>query len=103
MAKKGKNGNHRKRQLTVPLAVVGGFAVPITKMYQGFRGEGLTGALNEAIKGFIGYRPTAKTWDFMCLKDGLLPVVVGITVHKMASALGVNRMLASTGIPILRI
>lgn len=102
MAKK-KNGSHRKPGLTIPVAVVAGFAVPVSKAYDRYRAEGIQGAVNGMVNYFTGFQPSAGGWSASHLQYGLLPVVVGLAVHKVASALGVNRVLANAGIPILRI
>jgi hypothetical protein len=50
-----------------------------------------------------GYEPRNKSFNLMYMKDGTLPIVGGLVVHKLASKLGVNRMLSQAGVPLLRI
>jgi len=88
--------------MTIPVAVVAGFALPVSRSFGVYGTHGFNGVANELMKSFTGYANDG-TWDFQRLKFGTLPVVLGITVHKVMSALGVNRLLASTGIPLIRI
>jgi len=37
------------------------------------------------------------------MRLGLMPLAVGVLVHKVAGRLGINRAIASTGIPFIRI
>lgn len=103
MAKSKENNKRKSKQMTIPIAVVAGFSIPAAKAWEGFKGSGISGAVAMLSRGFTGYAPWAGTWDYRDLKMGLLPVIVGMAVHKVASALGINRALASTGIPLVRI
>ena len=93
--------NYRKRNgFTIPLGVVAGIAVPTAlalneKTWQQ--------KVTQVSRSLIGYRPWAGTFDFRDLKMGLLPILMGIGVHKVAGMLGINRVLASSGLPVIRI
>lgn len=101
MAKKNRRSNGKKG-ITIPLAVVAGFAVPTRYVSYKFQSEGWRGGLKEMTKVFTGLQDDGN-WNITHLKYGTLPVVLGLTVHKVMSALGVNRLLAQSGIPIVRI
>lgn len=101
MAKK-KNG-HKRNGITIPVAVVSGFAVPTLRAIDKVKLGTIQDGFVEVVKDFTGYKPYAGTWDWRDLQYGLLPVVVGMGVHKVASALGINRALAQAGVPLLRI
>lgn len=103
MASRKKKRSNGKRGLTIPVAVVAGFAVPVSKAYTRFKNEGVQGGVNAMVNYFTGFQPNDGGWNANHLQYGLLPVVVGLAVHKVASALGVNRVLSGAGIPILRI
>jgi hypothetical protein len=72
-------------------------------MQYGITGE--EGAIAELSRTMTGFNPyaTPMTWESWRLKYGLVPVIAGVAVHKLANLLGVNRAIAGAGIPILRI
>lgn len=95
----------RKNGFTIPLAVMAPIGVVgATAISTGSLKDGanyITGALT-------GYRPDwkEKGWSpFHAerLKSGAFPILLGIFAHKVAGKLGVNRMLASSGVPFIRI
>lgn len=51
---------------------------------------------------YIGYNVVTKKFNFDALKVGLWPLVLGILIHKFVGGrpLNLNRVLASTGLPI---
>jgi hypothetical protein len=103
-----KKRSYRKRKgFTIPLAVVGGL-VPTgldvfhaTQDYGWMAGldhvslctTGITSKPDGSVEWHPGYA-AKKLW---------LPLGAGIVVHMLASKLGVNRMLARIGIPVLRV
>jgi hypothetical protein len=85
------------------LAVVAGFIplasdIAVQVKAGDFRQAGMV-----AVHNTIGYNGWSKGWDMAGMKTGLFPILAGIMVHKLAGALGVNRMLAAAGIPYLRV
>jgi len=93
----------KAKGMTLPLAVVGGLlpgatAVITTGTKTGWEAAGRTA-------GFIytGYDYTTGKWSIDNMRLGLMPLVVGVLVHKVASRLGINRAIASTGLPFVRI
>jgi len=97
-----KRGGSRK--MTLPLAVIAGFAVPVTHSINAYKGGGgVSGAFNQLSMDMTGVSAIDNTFQFTRLKSGLLPVVAGIMVHKAAGYLGINRALAQCGIPLVRI
>jgi hypothetical protein len=97
------------RKFTLPLAVVAGFAPIVMGTIDHTRWNGLGGAdggIDWAIRGLTGYSPNkayGRTWEFKRLTAGALPILIGLLTHKIAGRLGINRMLASAGIPIIRL
>lgn len=91
--------------MTIPLAVVGGLAAgmyePAQKLIEGDYGY----ALALLSRNYTGFRPGTGTWEPGYLKNGLLPLVAGLMVHKFVggSPLNLNRALAASGIPFIRI
>lgn len=104
-----KGGNKRMgRKLTIPLALVGGLAagtaVAIDRVMKG----NIIGALDDvAFKyaGVAGVQGGNPHFVMEGLKQGLVPLIIGALIHKFVGGapLNVNRVLASSGIPFIRI
>ena len=98
-----KTRRRKKNGFTIPIAAV----LPVA--YVGYNGilyalhQSPQVAMEKATKWFTGYSLENGTWSWENLKFGLLPVAGGVIVHKIASKLGVNRALASAGVPWVRI
>ena len=98
-----KRVGHRRKSMTVSLAMVGGFIPLLSKALSGYRFAGIEGAGRELTIGLTGYNPQTKKWSLMDLAEGVGPIIGGALVHKLANRVGINRMLAKSGIPLLRI
>jgi hypothetical protein len=91
--------HHKKHSMTIPIAIVAGFIPPAVGVWDRRSDPKQMG--NFALAAFTGidngrFNPAA-------LRYGALPVAAGFLAHKIASRLGVNRALASAGIPLIRI
>lgn len=99
----------RKANTGVSVAVIGGFVPLVGYTLDGFNrgGSNLTDKLRNGLRymslATIGYDFVDKKWYPGEIWKGILPVVGGVMVHKVASKLGVNRALARAGIPFLRV
>jgi hypothetical protein len=94
-----------KRKFTLPLAVVAGFtpaAIDLMDAWQSHSHDPKAVA-TEMGRIFLGWDYWSATWNPSLMKWGTFPIVGGILVHKLANKLGVNRLIASTGIPVIRI
>lgn len=100
--------HHRKKKFTLPLGVVAGFTPEIMRIWRTTNGLKSPGnALRCIAEDFAGvglwspghvYISPAKAFE------GWLPVLLGIAAHAIVGQrLGVNRMIARMGIPIVRI
>ena len=102
MAKR-KKGRRSKPGMTIPIAVTAGILAgmkrPISFALKG-RWED---AVNVTSRYYTGWDPDKRQWEYTDMKVGVVPLVVGVLVHKLASKLGVNKMIARAGIPIIRI
>lgn len=100
--KKRRNG---KRKFTLPLApIVGVVAMP---SLQATANAALKGQFQEAMvqaKGVVGITRDG-AFNAQLLISNIAPLVVGGLVHKFVGGapLNVNRMLASAGVPVIRI
>ncbi len=103
MAKK-KEAKRKAPQMTLPIAFIGGFAplvMHIKSRVQG--GDGWVGGIAKGVQTGMGYNPDTKQWGIGNAKLGILPIMLGFGVHKLAGMLGVNRALAQAKIPLIRI
>jgi len=101
LAKKGQV--HRARSWTIPiLPIVGIAAAPVTGYAIGYALQGDWVSAVKQLGGFAGIRADNGQFNFGVLMQNMGPVVIGMVMHKLASKLGVNRMLASAGLPVIR-
>lgn len=103
MAKK-KNGRRRKNGFTIPVALVAPLIWPIQKAYHIYTE---TGSFESGIRNYFAYYTgwtgnPASSWEPSYLKYGLAPLAMGFVAHKVAQKAGINRMLASAGVPFFR-
>ena len=103
MAKKKQR--RRKTGMKLPLAIVMGFAVPVTHLWKTWRATNnleITGARASEI--FTGYNTLTRTFNLGAMGQGTLPIMLGALAHKIVgTGMGVNRMLAAAKIPFIRI
>jgi hypothetical protein len=103
-AKARNTGKHHKPKTTIPLAIVGGFVPMGVDLVSAFRVGGVEAALGHVSLCTTGYDPADGQWKPMFAAKKLYgPLLLGTIVHKVASGLGINRMLARMGVPLLRI
>lgn len=102
MAKK-KNKIHRRKKTTIPLAVVGGLSVGLREPVQFLMQGNIEGAAWTIGRFYTGYDYKTGKFNLWDLKRGVVPLVLGVGVHKVASRLGINRAISSTGIPWIRV
>lgn len=96
----GRSRTYHARKMTIPLAVVAGF-VPTAVGVWNRRASG-TEVANYLQAGFTGIGTDGK-FNLANLRVGLVPVLAGFGVHKIASMFGVNRAIGRSGIPFIRI
>jgi hypothetical protein len=103
-ARAGKTGKHHKPKMTIPLAIVGGFVPMGVDLVSAFKVGGIPAALGHVSLCTTGYDPADGLWKPMfAVKTLYGPLLLGTIVHKVAGGLGINRMLARMGIPLVRI
>lgn len=104
MAKK-KKSRRSKRSVALPLTIVSSLGYVAGNTYGDIKRNGLETGTAMFFGNFTGFRsaPNQPQWDASRLKYGLIPMLLGVGVHKVASKLGLNRALASSGIPWIRI
>lgn len=99
---------HRSRKMTIPMAPLIGLGVGMTSGPLGSAVDhALAGNFSDAMAtlahNYLGLH--SNTFDARRLQNGLVPLVIGGLVHKFVggSPLNINRMLASAGVPFIRI
>ena len=111
MAKRRGKTRRKSNGFKLPVAVVAGFVPGIARTFTHFRNPSLHGSSNgieaagvEASRIYLGYDPRDGDWNPALLSMGTVPLILGMLVHKFVGGrLGVNRALASAGIPIIRL
>jgi hypothetical protein len=94
---------HRKK-FELPLAVLAGFVPLATDLYCQIKDGNIKETGKVLVHNTIGFNSWSGKWDADGLKTGLFPIAAGFLVHWLiGSKLGVNRMLARTGVPFIRI
>lgn len=101
MARTKKRVAHKKKR-TIPVAVVLGFLPLATTAISDFQAGGINGLRNTAT-AIIPYSPANKRFTTARLHLGLYPILAGFMVHKLAGMLGINRAIASAGVPLIRL
>jgi hypothetical protein len=93
----------RRSQMSLPIAVVAGFVPLASNALRDYQQGGLDLLGTGLTWRLTGYNQMSKRFDLSGLSSGLLPILLGIGVHKLAGRLGVNRAIANAGIPLLRL
>lgn len=110
MAKK-KKARSRNNGIKIPISLVAGMIPGIGKLWEHGTNPGLHGQPNgllamgvEGSRIYIGYDPRNGQFNAGWLGMGLLPLIGGGIIHKFVGGrLGINRMIANSGIPVLRV
>ena len=99
-----KRARRKASGMTLPVAVIAGFAPIAIHTLEGYKAGGVKGALNDLSAYTTGYVPADGQWKPAHLVEGMGPVILGIMVHKyVGGKMGVNRMLTSAGVPLVRL
>ena len=94
----------RAKRMTVPLAIVAGFVPAALDIKLAYKVGGFEAALGHVSLCASGYDPSDGVWKPMFAFEKLYgPLLLGAVVHSAANHLGINRVLAKAGIPILRV
>ena len=94
--------HHSKKGFTLPLAVVAGFA-PLAINTYNVSGGGPARMGWMVTQAITGYDTDTRKFWMGNLNKGLIPIAIGVIVHKIAGKLGINRAIAGAGIPFIRV
>lgn len=102
---KGKKKMHHKKAFTLPLAPLAGLGVGLKYVWSGGNGgTSFPDRMHRLSTAYTGWNPAEHKWNAGEMREGVLPLAVGGLVHYIVgNKLGINRMLARAGVPILRI
>jgi len=90
--------------MTVPIAVVAGMAPLAASAVRGWQNETFRGAGKEVLFALTGVDiDNSPHFNPSFMINGTIPLVMGVVAHKVASKVGVNRLLGQMGIPFIRI
>lgn len=95
----------KRRTRTIPLLPIAGF-VASTNAFNGWnklRQGNFQGYFQGLIAGYTGYKIEDGSFNPARMREGLLPVVAGVLVHKGLSMLGVNRYFSNLPSPLNKI
>lgn len=96
----------RRPGMTIPLAVVAGFAPlamgEIGALRRAMAGD-TAGAAQQAVIYATGYNTDTKSFHWPTFVGSYGPILAGMLVHKLAGRMGVNRALSKAGVPFIRI
>ena len=99
-----RQATRQGNRFTLPVAAILGFAPPFSIAWANFRKGGIDQGARVFARSLTGFDPPTGQWNFSYLREGLIPILVGLGVHKfIGGSLGVNRMLGSAGVPIIRL
>lgn len=113
MAKGKTKKQHSKRKFSISLAVVGGMLPGIIDTIGNGKAHGWTvaaqGSPDNALAVFvrdytgilIDRGPAGVGWSLAAMRQGAMPLLGGIVVHKLANRLGINRAIRQAGIPFI--
>ena len=101
-SKKGGNKSMGKtRKTTIPLAPIAGLAPTVIGVWS--RRSSPKDAVNHLARSMVGFDINTGQFTTAELGQGILPLLAGLAVHKLAARFGINRMLAQAGVPVIRI
>ncbi|GAI69904.1 unnamed protein product [marine sediment metagenome] len=99
-----RRAGRKRGGLTLPLAVIGGFVPALCDLRAAYKFGGFPCALEHVSLCTTGYDPYDGKWKPGFAAEKLYgPLFLGVVVHKLAGRLGINRLIAQTGIPFFRI
>lgn len=94
----------RMNKTTLPIAAIGGFLPMTVDAINGFYTGGFTDFSRSLVAKTTGYDFGSQAWKWEHIRTGLFPIIMGLIVHKyIGGRLGINRTLASAGVPLLRL
>ncbi len=94
-----------KSKISIPLALVAGVAVPIIEVVSHIKygAYGQNGYMDVAQRIFTGSSPAYPGFNTFWFKWSYFPILAGFAAHWIAGKTGINRAIARSGLPMIRI
>jgi hypothetical protein len=91
--------------MTIPIAPIAGLAAGLVGPLQQMMNGDWLGGLNKIGCSYTGFNAINRSFDVMDMKDGVLPLVVGLAVHRFVGGrpINANATLARAKVPLIRI
>lgn len=81
-----------KAKFNISIAMVAGLAPTVLHMKGELdAGNGWSNAVAVGTRGMTGYNMANGQWHLSSLKEGFLPLILGVITHKVANRVGINR------------
>jgi len=104
MAKKDEKKTRKKKGFTIPVAIVAPMGMVAAKTTKISIYDGIENGMNHLSQVMTGFDlKDGIDFEWTRMKQGLFPIALGYLAHKVASKFGLNRALASAGVPWIRI
>lgn len=91
----------RRGKGRLSLAVLAGFLPMGIDVIEQLKAGSMAGAGHVVVANLTGYQMWDRKWSFQTLVKGMAPIALGVVVHKVASRLGLNRMIGKAKIPFI--
>lgn len=98
-----RKAKRRASKMTLPIAPLAGLGAGLVQPVEVALSGDYRGAAFVLCRAYTGFDPFTNSFKLSNLKQGLLPLLVGVGAHKVAGMVGINRMLAAAKIPLVRV
>jgi len=97
----------RRAKKTIPILPIAGLAAglwePVSNMVADPSPENIHTSLNHIVASYSGFNVIEGEFQPMMLYKGLMPLVAGLIAHKVAGAMGANKIFANLPSPFDRL
>jgi hypothetical protein len=101
--KSKRTGEHHRPKMTISLALIAGLMPMVLDLKDAYKVDGLPAVASHVGLCTVGYDGVNKWNPGYAFRKLWAPLAMGFVAHKLASRLGINRMLGRMGIPLVRI
>ena len=92
------------RKTVVPIGVIAGMLPGVARSFATFQSQGAQAGANEFMAIYSGFDVNTRRFSVDNMRYGLVPLLAGLALSRIVGGmLGVNRILARSRIPLLRI
>lgn len=102
-----RRGYYRARSrpagVRVPVAIIAGLMPGAMRFLAWVKIGDYNGGLQHLVAQYTGYHIWDGKWSTDEMGNGLYPLMMGVAVHYIANAVGINRWLDKSRVPIIRV